>query len=315
MEVVMDIEIVKFVQRASGDFLDRVFSLVTTLGETTIFFMVFVALYLCYRKEFAIKYLFVFMLTGIVNGGLKSIFARPRPYTQSGVLDIKHTSGYSFPSGHSNSIATQSTMIAVEYFKKNKGDKGRIILLSGLALLCVVVAFSRIYLGQHYLTDVLAGLVLGLGITLGVEYLLSLFARKSKKNISARKFMMIMIAPILVAIAIIEGAGLGSDSMLNTFYTYFAMYMGVLVGHNIDKSLVGYVEKNVWYIQIVKFAIACLGVFGLSYAFSWIAIDRVRNFTFYFASAIYVTAILPVLFKLVFSPKRSDKVDNLEVSK
>lgn len=311
----MDIAIVRFIQRASNDFLDGLFSILTTLGETTIFFMVFAALYLCYRKEFAIKYLFVFMVSGILNGVTKSIFSRPRPYTNEGVFDIKHTSGYSFPSGHSNSVATESTMIAVEYFKNKKEHKGRVILLSILALICVIVGFSRIYLGQHYLTDVLVGLVMGVGITLGIEWFLSLVSKKCTKKLSMRKFLMIMIAPVLVAVAIIEGAGIGGNSVLNTFYTYLAMYIGVLVGHNIDKSYICYQEKSVWYIQIVKFACACAGVFGLSYAFSWIELDMARNFCFYLTSAIYITAVLPVLFKLVFTPKCRDNVEKLDESK
>ena len=126
---------------------------------------------------------------------------------------------------------------------------------------------------------------------------------------------MIMIAPILIAVAIIEGTGVGSASMLNTFYTYLAMYIGVLIGHNIDKTYIGYQERSVWYIQIVKFAIACAGVFGLSYAFSWIELDMARNFCFYLSSSVFVTAILPVLFKLIFTPKCRDKVEKLEESK
>ena len=126
---------------------------------------------------------------------------------------------------------------------------------------------------------------------------------------------MIMIAPILIAVAVIEGAGVDSASMLNTFYTYLAMYIGVLIGHNIDKTYIGYVEKNVWYIQIVKFAIACAGVFGLSYAFSWIELDMARNFCFYLSSTVFVTALLPVLFKLVFAPKCRGNIEKLEESK
>ena len=122
------------------------------------------------------------MVSGILNGVTKSIFSRPRPYTNESVFDIKHTSGYSLPSGHSNSVATQSTMIAVEYFKNKKEHKGRVILLSILALICVIVGFSRIYLGQHYLTDVLVGLVMGVGITLSIEWFLSLVSKKCTKK-------------------------------------------------------------------------------------------------------------------------------------
>lgn len=303
----MDLEIVKFIQRASSEFLDGLFSIITVLGETSMFFMMFVAIYLCYRKEFAIKYLFFFMFTGVANGTIKSAVARPRPYTNPGVLDIKHTTGYSFPSGHSNSIATQSTMIGMEYFREYKGHRGRVILLSALALVCVMVAFSRIYLGQHYLTDVLAGLSMGLVLVLGLEVIYNFIYNKIKGKFSTRAFLLVMIVPVLIMLVCVEYFNLGSASMLNTFYTYVAIYVGVLVGYNIDKSFVGYKENNVWYIQFIKIAIACVGIASLSLAFDWIENDVVRNFSLYLSATLYVTAILPVLFKYLFR-KSDDKV-------
>ena len=51
----MDIAIVKFIQRASNDFLDGLFSILTTLGETTIFFMVFYAFIIISQKIERVK--------------------------------------------------------------------------------------------------------------------------------------------------------------------------------------------------------------------------------------------------------------------
>ena len=85
---------------------------------------------------------------------------------------------------------------------------------------------------------------MGTVVTLGIEWLIHFVSKKSTKKLSMRKFLMIMIAPILIAVAVIEGAGVDSASMLNTFYTYLAMYIGVLIGHNIDKTYGMYLLSN-----------------------------------------------------------------------
>lgn len=298
----MDLSFVKFIQKASCDFLDGLFSFITVIGETSMFFMMFVAIYLCYRKEFAIKYFFTFVLAGLINGALKSVIARPRPYTNEGVLDVRHTTGYSFPSGHSQNYALQSTLIGTEFCKNDKNKKHRLGLIIPLIVGGLIVGFSRIYLGQHYLTDVFVGLILGTVLALGFDVIYTAISKtKAKKFFSTRSILLMTIPVILLLIVLVEYFNLGSASMLNVFYTYLAIYIGILVGYNIDRSFIGYQEKDVWYIQLIKIAIACIGVAMISYAFDWIKDEVVRNFSFYLSATLYVTAFLPFIFKLVFN--------------
>lgn len=84
---------------------------------------------------------------------LKSLLQRPRPTE----FRIINETGYSFPSGHSMiSMAFYGFIIYLIYEKvKNKYIKWTSITL--LSILIVMIGFSRIYLGVHYLSDVLAG--------------------------------------------------------------------------------------------------------------------------------------------------------------
>ena len=84
---------------------------------------------------------------------LKSLLQRPRPTE----FRIINETGYSFPSGHSMiSMAFYGFIIYLIYEKvKNKYIKWTSITL--LSILIVMIRFSRIYLGVHYLSDVLAG--------------------------------------------------------------------------------------------------------------------------------------------------------------
>lgn len=96
--------------------------------------------------------------SGLLNQILKRIVQRPRP-TEYRLIE---ENGYSFPSGHSMVSAAFYGFLIYLIFKnvKNKYIKcGTIIFLS---LLIILIGTSRIYLGVHYTSDVLAGFVISI---------------------------------------------------------------------------------------------------------------------------------------------------------
>jgi len=79
----------------------------------------------------------------------------------------------SFPSGHSTTVAAVFTMLA--YFRRE--HKTEIVLY---ALLCPVIAYTRIYLGIHFLGDVVAGILLGFSCSLLIVFLIKPFEIQMK---------------------------------------------------------------------------------------------------------------------------------------
>lgn len=102
---------------------------------------------------------------GLLVVVLKNIYQRPRP----SILHLVEEHGFSFPSGHSLAATLVFGSLVIISHHRIK-DKLRRRAAEGLfALMIALILLSRVYLGVHYPTDVLGGLILGVGV-LHLEY-------------------------------------------------------------------------------------------------------------------------------------------------
>lgn len=157
---VFDDTIYKYIFSLRNDLLDTIFKTITKFGDTiTIIIMVFVLL-IFLGKENIYKLILTVVTTVLTNQGLKHIIRRIRPEH----IRLIKEKGYSYPSGHSMiAIATYGLLIYLVYKNvKNKLLKTILILL--LLILILGIGISRVYLGVHYPTDVLAGFTIALPI-------------------------------------------------------------------------------------------------------------------------------------------------------
>lgn len=134
------------------------------LGSTlvTVPIMVLVAVYLAWRTRWEAFFTWVVAmgLSQLLIGPVKGIYERPRP-----PLSLTVTSGFSFPSGHA--VATGAIAVALAIVLVPAGVKRR--NTETLAIFVVIVmAISRVYLRAHWLSDALAGAVMGAGIAVAV---------------------------------------------------------------------------------------------------------------------------------------------------
>ena len=125
-------------------------------GAIVICTLTIILLLLVKNKKISFCILLNLIITTLLNLFLKNIIQRPRPVE----FRLISETGYSFPSGHSMiSMAFYGFLIYLIY-KYFKNRKLKIILITFLSILIIAIGISRIYLGVHYTSDVIAGFMI-----------------------------------------------------------------------------------------------------------------------------------------------------------
>jgi undecaprenyl-diphosphatase len=103
----------------------------------------------------------------LVSVTIKAVVARPRPPVDSMTVAGVETT-YSFPSGHT--IGTATFLLVLGYLAWVRHPAGRALVLWVLGVVAgvLVVALSRLYLGYHFVTDVVASVALAVAVLGGV---------------------------------------------------------------------------------------------------------------------------------------------------
>ena len=124
---------------------------------------VLIVAFVFYRKQWKMEsYLMLgnLALAGILIVTFKNIYQRPRPE----ILHLVEEKGFSFPSGHSLAVTIMVGTLIVILSQRIKNTIWRKIVQILLSLYIFSVLVSRIYLGVHYPSDVIASLCVGLGV-------------------------------------------------------------------------------------------------------------------------------------------------------
>jgi undecaprenyl-diphosphatase len=119
---------------------------------------------------------------GLLTDFFKHYFARPRPQV---VERLIHVASYSYPSGHAVGIAAcyfSFAMIARRHLPRHIS---REVLIGFTLLTIVLVCLSRVYLGVHYFSDVLSGMMIGVGWSLLLAGAFSLHERSRQRRSTA----------------------------------------------------------------------------------------------------------------------------------
>ena len=158
-----DLKIISCIQSLKNEYLTVFYKMITIIADTyqSAIIKILIIAFLYIKKYYreALFLAITMSACGIAMPLLKNIFSRERP----DFYRLIEISGYSFPSGHTTSATTMYLTLAIVVLSiMNKLNKYFIFSIAVIGI--VIIGSSRIYLGVHYPTDVMAGICLGISI-------------------------------------------------------------------------------------------------------------------------------------------------------
>ncbi len=273
---------------------------VTTFGEETAFLVIAMILFWCVDKYIGYYTLAVGFVGTIANQFMKLWFRIPRPW----VLDPNFTileqareaaSGYSFPSGHTQSAF--GTFGSIAYTTKNK--KVRIAAI----VIPILVALSRMYIGVHTPLDVVVSILIAIALIIALKPLVL------ENN---RRFLPILLGGmLLIAVGFLSFVELyrfpadidahNYESGLENAYTLLGALLGMLTVYITDEKWLNFSTKAVWWVQILKVAIGLVVVLivksGTKEILNLLLGESIGRAVRYFLTVVTAGILWPMTFK------------------
>ena len=292
-----------FLESIRNPVFDFFFSLITHLGEETLFLVIAILFFWCIDKREGYFILITGLVGTVVNQIAKLLFRIPRPWVLDPNFQIiedarEAATGYSFPSGHTQNIAGTFGSIAAY----NPTKKRTAICITVIAL----VAFSRMYLGVHTPLDVVTSLLVALGLVVGLR---PLFATEQSFKRSMPYVVVgsvILSTAFLVYVLSISGDTTldphNYESGLKNACTLLGCTAGLVLVHIIDSRFINFKTDGRWYAQIIKLVLGLVGVLiiksGLSTPLTLLfGNEFVARAVRYFLVVAFAGCIWPLTFK------------------
>lgn len=278
-------ETIRFIQQFANPFLDQFFLGLTLLGEESAFLLIFTILFWCVNKEYSYKLGLAYLLSAVINIGVKETLQVPRPFGEEGIryLRVETATGYSFPSGHTQSATAYLTSLMLEYKQK--------WLTIGGSLLIALIGISRLYLGAHRPSEVIAGAIIGIGWILIYNRYYDYIQQKVKVQLFG-----FLIALLVGGMVVLQDPD---------WYKTAGVIVSLVAGCFLEAKYIGFRVEASWSEQLGKvflgLAVALLIKGGLKVLFPDILLF---HFLRYVCLGFWVTLGAPALFKLWFKESR-----------
>ena len=283
-----ELQFLKWLEGLRTSFLNVFFEGVTMLGEETLIILLVVALWFAVDKKLAQQVFFVTATSLSVNGIIKNFAQVPRPFTKGvNCLRPETATGYSFPSGHTQGFATWSSFFAAK-FKKTW-------LTVLVAVLIGLVAFSRLYLGVHYPSDVIVAVALGVGLSILGNYLFEKVKDVKKLYLGT----LLVLTPFIVYFLFV------ADPLFADLFKTFGMVGGMVAVAFLDEKTEPLSYDVAWWKKLIRIvvgvvlAVALKEVIKLVNVFDVMQISLLIDALRYFIVVMAVGYLCPLLFKKI----------------
>lgn len=155
-----DEPIYHFITRNITPNITNIFKVITFFGSTIFIIILSVICFLVFliikKKNCSFIVATVIIISTVLNNTIKLIIRRPRPE----VLALAVENSFSFPSGHTMAAVSLYGILLFIALKSNLSKKIKTIISIPLFCLPILIGISRIYLGVHFASDVLGGIIM-----------------------------------------------------------------------------------------------------------------------------------------------------------
>jgi len=286
---------IRCVQSFASPALTAIMRVITGLGAATACMILLPFIYWCVDEKKGLRLGLVVLVSGWINISLKFLLNQPRPffegYDPSVGMIIEPMGG--FPSNHAQTSLVLWTIIAS--WGKRKW------LFGAAALICLLVSFSRIYLGVHFPTDILGGWILG-ALILCAYFLLG---GRIEALLGKGGFRAGMIASAALAFVMILYRLPGEEELLPG-----AMTLGIGAGYCLNRRYIGFRSSVFWdkreikyFILLARYVLGVACMFLILAAFEkliplaeYSGNYRLASFIKFAAAALWFSAGAPWLF-------------------
>ncbi len=244
--------------------MDAVMGLVTRLGEETALMVVGMLILWCVNKKWGYRFFLVGLVGNTMNQLLKAIFLIPRPWVLDPEFPIVESAraaatGYSFPSGHTQTAAGIFGTLAMWLRKR------------WATVLCIVmtllVGFSRMYLGVHTPLDV------GVSLATGLIIVLVMNRYMDKRENDPKAMLALLLGALAFALVLVLYVNFAPLRAANnpefdahgqkSAWVCFGTMAGMIAGWWFDTHHLHYETKAVWWAQALKLILGAALVMGI----------------------------------------------------
>ena len=256
-----------------GEWLVGPMRVITAMGYEQFFILLLPAIYWCFGQMLGMRVGIIFLLGNYLNFSLKFLFHSPRPYWVSDqVQAYSHETSFGLPSGHAQIAATMWGWLAVEIKKR---------WFTILALILIfLIGFSRLFLGVHFLSDVILGWTLG-GLTV---WAFSAYHEKVgnwfRRNKTGARILLIAFSALVMVGLVVGLRSVNSDwempeawsaragevepYNMEGAFTLSGTWFGILSGYVVLSERKGFfLAKEGGWKRLVRLLVGIIGLFVL----------------------------------------------------
>jgi membrane-associated phospholipid phosphatase len=247
------IEVIESMQALGGPFLNALFKAVTFVGNEEFYLLLLPCVFWCIDERLGSKLIYLLLIAGFINFALKELFAQPRPFVIQPGINLVDANGYGLPSGHSQLAVVIWGTLAFELRKTWSW-------LAALGLM-ILIGVSRVYLGVHFPTDVLAGWFVG---ALILALIVWFGARTGGKtgSLSFPLALVLINGVVITALMIHRSKDIVSS---------LAAFWGFALGHLILSRFFSCTESGITWKRVLRYPVGLIGMaavyLGLKFLF------------------------------------------------